>query len=160
MRLTSQVLALTANALRHIPQRLGNALVIVVGIAGVVAVLIPVLAMYRGFRTTITGDGRADRAIVLSRAQTTEYDSSLSRESVAIISNASGVRHDARGEPLVSAEVVLPAPVSRRREHSDVNVTLRGVGPHYFEIRPELKLITGRMYRPGTQGLLVGAAAR
>jgi len=160
VRLESQVLALTANALRHLPQRLGNALVIVVGIAGVVAVLIPVLAMYRGFRATITGDGRAERAIVLSRAQTTEYDSSLSREAVAIISDAPGVRHDARGESLVSAEVVLPAPVSRKRDHSDVNVTLRGVGPHYFEIRPELKLIAGRMYRPGTQELLVGAAAR
>lgn len=160
MQLASQVLALIGNSLRHIPQRLGNALVIVVGIAGVVAVLIPVLAMYRGFRTTITADARADRAIVLSRAETTEYNSSLSRESVAIISNAPGVRHDARGEPLVSAEVVLPAPVSRRHDHSDVNATLRGVGPHYFEIRPELKLIRGRMYRPGTQELLVGAAAR
>jgi putative ABC transport system permease protein len=160
VRLTSQVLALTANSLRHLPQRLGNALVIVVGIAGVVAVLIPVLAMYRGFRATITADGRADRAIVLSRAQTTEYDSSLSRDSVAIIADAPGVRHDARGEPLVSAEVVLPAPVSRRRDHSDVNVTLRGVGSHYFEIRPELRLIAGRMYRPGTRELLAGAAAR
>src|SRR6185437_16406718 len=67
------------------------------------AVLIPVLAMYRGFRATLTADARADRAIVLSRAQTTEYSSSLSRESVAIISDAPGVRPDARGEPLVSA---------------------------------------------------------
>ena len=99
---------------------------IVVGIAGVVAMLLPVLAMYRSCRSTIAADGRADRAIVLSRSQTTEYDSSLSRESVAIIYNARGVRHDARGEPLVSTEVVLPAPVSRRRDHSDVNVTLRG----------------------------------
>ncbi|HWG77438.1 MAG TPA: ABC transporter permease [Steroidobacteraceae bacterium] len=159
MRQASQVLALTAHALRHIPQRLGNALVIVFGIAGVVAVLIPVLAMYRGFGTTIRADARADRAIVLSQAETTEYNSSLSRDSVAIISSAPGVRHDARGEPLVSAEVVLPAPVSRGRDHSDVNVTLRGVGPRYFDIRPELKLIAGRMYRAGTHELLAGAAA-
>ncbi|HEX4050426.1 MAG TPA: FtsX-like permease family protein [Steroidobacteraceae bacterium] len=160
MKLTSPVAALAGNALRHIPQRLGNALVIVVGIAGAVAVLIPVLALYLGFRATLTGDGRADRAIVLSRAETTEYNSSLSRESVAVITDAPGVRHDARGEPMVSAEVVLAAPVARKRDHSDVNVTLRGVGPHYFEMRPELKLIAGRMYRPGTQELLVGAAAR
>jgi putative ABC transport system permease protein len=159
VKLASPVAALTANALRHIPQRLGNALVIVVGIAGVVAVLIPVLALYFGFRATLTGDGRADRAIVLSRAETTEYSSSLSKQSVAVISDAPGVRHEALGDPMVSAEVVLVAPVSRKRDHSDVNVTLRGVGPHYFAIRPELKLIAGRMYRPGTQELLVGAAA-
>lgn len=160
MKLVSPVGALTANALRQIPQRLGNALVIVVGIAGVVAVLIPVLALYSGFRTTLTGDGRSDRAIVLARAETTEYNSSLSRESVAVISDASGVRHDSRGEPMVSAEVVLAAPVSRKRDHSDVNVTLRGVGPNYFEIRPELKLVAGRRYRSGTRELLVGAAAQ
>ncbi len=44
--------------------RPGNSLVIVVGMAGVVAVFIAVLAMYAGFRATIQGDGRADRAIV------------------------------------------------------------------------------------------------
>lgn len=143
MKLASQTFALTVTGLRHVPQRLGNAMVIVAGIAGVVAVLIPVLAMYLGFRATITGDGRSDRAIVLSLAQTTEYSSSLARDSVAIISDSPGVRHDARGGPLVSADVVLPAPVSRKRDQSDVSITLRGVGPHYFEVRPELKLIAG-----------------
>ena len=160
MSLGSQISALTATGLRHIPRRLGSSLVIVIGIAGVVAVLIPVLAMYVGFRTTIRGDGRADRAIVLSRDATSEYESGLSRDSVGVVSNAAGVRHDAQGEPLVSDEVVLAAPVARRRDHSDVNVTLRGVGPQYFAIRPELKLAAGRMFRRGTQELLVGAAAR
>lgn len=160
MSLASQISALTATGLRHIPQRLGSSLVIVIGIAGVVAVLMPVLAMYVGFRASIRGDGRADRAVVLSRDATTEYESGLSRDSVAIVSNAAGVRHDGQGRPLISAEVVLAAPVARRRDHSDVNVTLRGAGAQYFAIRPELKLVDGRMFRPGTQELLVGAAAR
>ncbi len=160
MCLAAQISTLTANSLRHIPQRLGSSLVIVIGIAGVVAVLIPVLAMYVGFRATIKGDGRADRALVLSRDATTEYESGLSRDAVGVVLNAAGVRHDARGRPLISAEVVLAAPVARRRDHSDVDITLRGVGPQYFAIRPELKLVAGRMFRPGTQELLVGAAAR
>ncbi|MGH8220943.1 MAG: ABC transporter permease [Steroidobacteraceae bacterium] len=160
MSLASQISALTASSLRHIPRRLGSSLVIVIGIAGVVTVLIPVLAMYVGFRATITSDGRADRAIVLTRDATTEYVSGLSRDAVGVVSNAPGVRRDARGRPLLSAEVVLAAPVSRRRDHSDVDITLRGVGPQYFAIRPELKLVDGRTFRPGTQELLVGAAAR
>jgi len=160
MSLASQISALTASGLRNVPRRLGSSLVIVIGIAGVVAVLIPVLAMYVGFRATIRADGRADRAIVLSRDATTESESSLSRDSVGIVSNAASVRHDAQGRPLVSTEVVLAAPVARRRDHSDVSVTLRGVGPQYFAVRPELKLVAGRGFRPGTQELLVGAAAR
>ncbi len=147
-------------SLRDIPQRLGNSLVIVVGIAGVVVVLIPVLAMYLGFRATLESDGRPDRAIVLSRDATEESDSSLARETVAAIMSLPGVRHDARGAAMASAEVVLAAPVFRLRDHSDVSVTLRGVGPQYFTLRPELKLVAGRLFRPGTQELLVGDAAR
>jgi putative ABC transport system permease protein len=159
MSLILQILAVTAMNLRSIPQRLGNSLVIVVGIAGVVAVLISVLAMSLGFRTTIKGDASADRAIVMSRGATAENESGLSRENVAAVMNARGIKHDARDRPLVSAEVILVAPVARKRDNSDVNVTLRGVGPHYFAMRPELKLISGRLFHAGNQELLVGASA-
>jgi putative ABC transport system permease protein len=158
--LAAQIAAVTATNLRHIPQRLGSSLVIVIGIAGVVAVLLPVLAMSIGFRATIKGDARADRAIVLARAATTEYESALSRDDAAIIMNGEGIRSDPRGKPMVSAEVVLVAPVARKRDRSDVNVTLRGVGEQYFTMRPELKLVAGRMFRAGNQELVVGAAAQ
>lgn len=153
------MLRVTAINLRSIPLRLGNSLVIIVGIAGVVAVLMSVLAMLVGFRTTIRNDGRADRVIVLGRGASGEASSSLSRASVANLAEAPEIMHDARDQPLVSAELVLVAPVSRRSDHSDVNVTLRGVGPRYFNERPELRLVAGRMFRPGNQELIAGAAA-
>ncbi len=159
MKGLKQLLVVSALSLRSIPQRLGNSLVIVVGIAGIVAVLLFVLTMYLNFRHTINADGRADRAIVLSRTATEESDSGLSLENIAAVTDASGIRHDAQNRPLVSAEVVLQAPVARKRDNSDVNVTLRGVGPQYFALRPELKLVSGRMLRPGTQELLAGEAA-
>jgi putative ABC transport system permease protein len=159
MSLATEIFAVTAMNLRSIPRRLGNSLVIVVGIAGVVAVLISVLAMSSSFRATINGDGRADRAIVLTRDTTTEYASSLSRENVAAVMNAAGIKHDARDRPMVSAEVILVAPVARKRDRSDVNLTLRGVGEQYFVMRPELRLASGRMFRAGNQELLVGASA-
>jgi putative ABC transport system permease protein len=159
MNIVSQILAVTAMNLRSIPQRLGNSLVIVVGIAGVVAVLISVLAMSLGFRTTIKGDASADRVIVFSRGANAENESSLSRENVAAVMNAAGIKHDSRDRPLVSAELILVAPVARKRDNSDVYVTLRGVGPQYFVMRPELKLVSGRLFRAGNQELLVGASA-
>jgi len=159
MALAAQVLAVTAANIRSIPQRPGNSLVIVVGVAGVVAVLILVLTMFVDFRATIQGDGRADRAIILPRGATTEYEGSLSRETVAAVMNAPGIKHDGRGQPIVSAEVILVAPVARKIDNSDVNVTLRGVGGQYFVMRPELKLVSGRMFRPGNQELLAGASA-
>ena len=159
MSVVRQILAITAANLRSIPLRLGSSLVIVIGIAGVVGVLIPVLAMSAGFRSTIKGDARPDRAIVLARAATAEYESSLSRDDFGKVVNAPEVRRDARGRPVASGEVVLQAPVSRKRNHSDVSITLRGVSDQYFAMRPELKLVAGRMYEPGRQELVVGAAA-
>jgi putative ABC transport system permease protein len=159
MSAISQTLALTAMNLRSIPQRLGHSLVIVVGIAGVVAVLISVLAMSLGFRTTIEGDGSADRTIVFSRGASAENESGLSRENIAAVMNATGIKHDARDRPVASAEVILVAPVARKRDSTDVYVTLRGVGPQYFVLRPELKLASGRLFRAGNQELLVGASA-
>jgi putative ABC transport system permease protein len=159
MSMISQILAVTALNLRSIPQRLGNSLVIIVGIAGVVAVLISVLAMSLGFRTTIKGDASADRVMVFSRGASAENESGLSRENVAAVINAAGIKHDARGSPVVSAELILIAPVARKRDNSDVYVTLRGVGPQYFAMRPELKLVSGRLFRAGNQELMVGASA-
>jgi putative ABC transport system permease protein len=160
MKAAAQLLELTGLSLRSMPRRLGNALVVVVSMAGVVAVLLAVLAMYANFRQTLQADGRADRALVMSRTATAEDDSSLSLEDIAAITNAPGIRHDRNDRPLVSPEIILAAPVARKRDRSDVNITLRGVGEQYFVIRPELKLTAGRMYRNGTQELVVGNAAR
>jgi putative ABC transport system permease protein len=157
--LARQIFAITSTNVRSIPLRLGNSLVIVIGIAGVVAVLISVLAMYVGFRTTIQADGRADRAIVFSRGANTEYESNLPRETVSTVMNAQGILHDPRDRPLVSAEVILVAPIPRKPDESDVHITLRGVGEQYFNMRPELRLVSGRMFQPGNQELMVGAAA-
>jgi putative ABC transport system permease protein len=159
MNVLGQILAIAATNLRNVPLRLGSSLVIVTGIAGVVGVLIPVIAMSMGFRSTIEGDARADRAIVLSRTATEEEISSVSREQYGRIMNAPEVRRDARGRSLASGEVVLQAPVARKRDHSDVNLTLRGVGEQYFAMRPELRLVAGRMYESGKQELVVGSAA-
>lgn len=156
----TQVFTVTALSLRSIPQRLGNSLVVVTGIAGVVAVLLAVLTMYVSFRHTINADGNPHRAIVMSRTAASEDDSDLSLEAIAAVTDAPGVKRDGANRPLGSAELIMEAPVARRRDRSDVHITLRGVGPEYFAVRPELKLISGRMFKAGTQELLVGEAAR
>ena len=159
MNFPSQTLAVTAMNLRNIPRRLGNSLVIVIGMAGAVGVFIPILAMSMSFRATIKGDGNDARAIVLTHRATSESESSLSREEVSTIMDYPQVARDSRNKPMASGEVVLVAPVSRKRDRSDVNVTLRGVGAQYFAMRPELELRSGRMFESGKQELVVGAGA-
>jgi putative ABC transport system permease protein len=153
-----QILALTAVGLRSIPHRLGNSLVIVVGIACVVSVLLSLLAMLIGFSQTIQGDAREDRVMVITRGMDSEGNSSLSRENADLIQSAPGIRRDSEGKPVAAAEVVLAAPVIRR-DGRDAYITLRGTSPQLRELRPELELVSGRMYRAGLHELIVGRAA-
>src|SRR5262249_8551380 len=78
---------------------------------------------------------------------------------VARIMDYPDVRRDSRGRSIGSAEVFLVAPVARKGDHVDVSVTLRGVSEQYFAMRPELKLVSGRMFQPGKQERLAGIAA-
>ncbi len=155
-----QVMSVTAVSLRTIPLRLGNSLVVVIGVACVVAVLTSTLAMWTGFRQTLDRDARVDRAIVLTRGAESEAGSSFSRADVAAIREAPGIRRDAHGEPIVSAEVILVAPVTRQSDGADVHVTLRGAEAGIVSLRPELKIVEGRMFQTGVHELVVGRSAQ
>jgi len=160
MSIAGQIAIVTGASLRSVPRRPGNSLAIVISIAGVVAVFISVFAMYVGFRVTIQGDGRPSRAVIMARRATEEAESQLSRDDLNTIRTAPGIRRDATGKALVSGEVVFSVPASRKHDQSDVNITLRGVSPQFFVMRPELRIVAGRMYHTGVHEVMVGAAAR
>ncbi|MDB5986943.1 MAG: transporter permease [Nevskia sp.] len=154
-----QTSAVTAMNLRAIPQRLGTSSVIVIGIAGVVAVLVSVLAMAVGFHKTVSNTGRPDRAIVLRGGSQAEINSSISRDNALTVLDAPGVKKDANGKPIGSAEIVTIVNLPKISDGSDSNVTLRGVGPQAFALRPELKLIEGRIFQPAVRELIAGKSA-
>ena len=160
MSLFKQIGAVTLMNLQSIPSRLGSSLVIVVGIAGVVGVLISVLAMATGFSKALNNTGRPDRAIVLRGGSTSELGSTISRDNALTILDAPGVRKTAEGKPIGSAEVILIVDLPQKGSDSGVNVTLRGIGPEGFDARPEIKLIAGRMFQPAVRELIVGKSAQ
>jgi len=155
-----QILAVTSISLRAIPQRLGASLVVVVGMACVVAVTISILSMSTGFMRTVKGSGRPDRAMVLSRNARYEFASSLPRDAVAVIADAPGIRHSADGKAIISAEELASVAVTKKGSGLDAYVEIRGVGPEGFALRPEIRLVNGRMFRPATHELIVGKSAQ
>ena len=154
-----QVIALSLMSLQTLPQRIGISSVIVIGIAGVVAVLVSVLAMGVGFRHTLADSGRADRVIVLRGGSDAELNSNVTREDVVVISNAPGLAKDSAGKALLSSELVTVVNVPKIDTGTDANVTLRGVGAKLLEVRPELTIVSGRLFRPAVRELIAGAGA-
>lgn len=145
--------------LRAIPQRIGTSWVIVIGIAVTVAVLVSVLAMVAGFGKTLSSTGRADRVIVLRGGSVAELSSTVSRENTINIMDAAGVKKDAEGKPIASAEMVAVVALPLKKTGTAANLTVRGVGLKSAELRPEIHLIAGRMFQPAVRELIVGRSA-
>src|SRR5690348_7921572 len=76
-RAGQQILSVIQIGVATIPQRIGSSSVVVVGIAGVVAVLVALLAMAQGFAQTLKETGSDDTAIVLRAGANTELNSVL-----------------------------------------------------------------------------------
>jgi putative ABC transport system permease protein len=153
----SQIAAITGLNLKSIPERWASSLVIVVGLAGVVAVFCALLAMSAGFASTLQASGRTDNAIVLRGGSGAELNSGLDRDSMLLAKEAPGVRKGADGKPLASAEVIVIAELVRQGDASNgANITVRGVEPTAFALRPQLRIVEGRAFRPGLRELIVG----
>jgi len=159
VRWLGQVAQITLINLRTIPQRLGTSLVVVVGIAGVVGVLVSVLAMAEGFRHTLASTGRTDRVIMLRAGSDAELSSGVTRDQATLLANLPGIARDAGGRPLASAELVVMVDLPRKGETDPNNVPVRGVQPAAFAIRGEVTLTEGRRFAPGVREVIVGRKA-
>jgi putative ABC transport system permease protein len=159
MRTLRQIGAIVLMNLRSIPQRWGASLVIIVGIAGVVAVLVAMLSMSTGLRKTLSSTGEMDRALVLRAGANAELSSFLDRASTTLIKQDPAVARGADGLPLASAELIVIAEVPRFGQRTGANVSLRGVEPAGIAMRPEWRLVAGRPFRPGLRELVVGSGA-
>lgn len=160
MNTLKQIGAVTSISFSSLPQRIGTSLVIVIGIAGVVAVLLSVLAMATGFQKTLSSTGRDDRALVLRGGSDSELASSISRENTLTILDGPGVRRDSEGKAIGSAEVVVIVDLPKKSNDSGSNVTIRGVGAQGLNVRSEIHLVEGRVFRPGLRELMVGRGAQ
>ena len=143
-------------------QRLGASAVIVVGIAGVVGVLVALLAMAEGYAETLRKTGGTDTAIVMRGASAAEVASVLDRDSTTQITQAAGVARDAQGEPVASSELVVAAnlPLKKGAAADDEgSVQLRGISSQAWAVRPQVKVVDGRRFEPGLRELIVGRGA-
>jgi putative ABC transport system permease protein len=142
-------------------QRIGSSAVIVVGIAGVVGVLVALLAMAQGYSETLRKTGSLETAIVMRGASASEVMSGLDRDSIVQIPQAPGVARDAKGQPVASPELVVAAnlPVKNGGPDEEGSVQLRGVGEQAFVVRPQVKIVEGRKFQPGLRELIVGRGA-
>jgi putative ABC transport system permease protein len=152
-----QALAITGIGIRSIPERWAPSLVIVIGLAGVVAVFTALLAMAAGFESTLRATGRSDAALILRGGSDAELNSAFDRQSTDLIKEEPGILKGADGKPLASAELMVIAELVRKDDvKNGANITVRGVEPAAFALRPHLRIVAGRNFTPGLREMIVG----
>jgi len=154
-----QISSVTAMNLRSMPQRIGSSSVIVVGIAGVVGVILSVFALTRSLSDAVLATGSPDRAIVLRAGATGEFSSTLPVDAVATIKDAPGIARGDDGKPAATADFVAAVNLFRKEDGARAGLAVRGVDPAIMAVRPELKIVEGRSFRPGLRELIVGRSA-
>jgi putative ABC transport system permease protein len=143
---------------RSVKARWASAIVAVVGIAGTVGVFVAMLSLARGFKATLVSSGSADNAIIMRAGATSEMTGGVTIDTLKVIQDEPGIARGADG-PLVTAEVVLVAPIPLISTGTDANVEVRGVSKNVLEIRNNIKIVEGRMFTPGLAELVVGKNA-
>ena len=154
----SQIAAVTGVNLRSIRQRLGSSAVAITGIAGVVVVFLGVLSIAEGFRAAMAGVGDPQTVIVMRAGSDTEMTSGLSGDAARLIMDTPGIARNERG-PVASPELFVIVGHPTKKDPSDANVPLRGVSSAALAVRPEIKIVEGRMFTEGTNEIVVGKAA-
>ena len=155
-----QIFAVSAMNIKSLKGRFWPSLVIVVGMACVVAVLLSMMSVSVGIVGSIERAAEPDLAQVISHSARNNFNSKLPRGSLPIIADAPGIARDKAGKPLADAYVVMNVPMFNKVLKHKSGMGLAGLGPQGIALKSNLKLIAGRQFRPGARELMVGHAAQ
>ena len=128
------------------------------GLALVVFVFAAVLMLAHGLERTLVTTGAPDNVLVVRRSATSEVQSFLAREQTRTIATSSEIATGADGAPLAGADTVAIINLPKRGTGRPSNVQIRGASPQATVLRPQVKLVEGRMWRPGSSEVVVGRA--
>jgi ABC-type lipoprotein release transport system permease subunit len=128
----------------------------ILGIGVVIAVMLSMMALYNGVNTATLSSGSKDNLIVLREGAEAELSSWITKDAFRIIRALPGIAtFGSDQQPLVSPELVILFKLPKRDDPKGSNITVRGVTPAAFALRPTLHITSGRMFRPGTNELIV-----
>jgi len=142
--------------LRNLWARKASTTLTALGIALVAWVFIFTLALAGGFEAALRTTGSPDNAIVIRRGGTAELTSILTREEANVIVAQPEVARGSDGAPLASPELVVVININRKTG-TPTNVVVRGVSPKALALRPDARIVRGRMFRPGLDEIVVGS---
>lgn len=120
-----------------------------------VTVFLVLMALAQGLQTSLTATGHPLNLLIMRDGSQSETQSSVQRDSLQVLRYLEGIAKTGTGEPWVSPELIVLINLPRRGQTQGSNVTIRGLGPEGFALRPEFKLVEGQAFRSGMREVIV-----
>lgn len=137
-----------------------STLMSIFGIGIVIAVMLSMMALYNGVWKATIAFGSKDAMMVLREGAQAEVSSWVTKEAYQIIRALPGIQKDDKGQPLISPEIVIAFKIPKKDDPKGSNVNARGVTQNAFLMRPYVRLVQGKMFRPGTNEIIVARRIR
>src|SRR5437016_171375 len=128
------------------------------GMAFVVYVFATVLMLAAGLEHTLVATGQDDNVVVIRRAAQSEVQSGIDRIQAGIVESLPDIATGQDGQKLISKEPVVLINLPKRETGRPSNVVIRGVTASGLSLRPQMKLVEGRLFRPGISEVVAGRA--
>jgi putative ABC transport system permease protein len=144
---------------KSLKSRFWQSMVIVVGLAATIGVMLSMLSLSAGMQVAYANAGDPDRAIVVSKGVDQEGSSAITRAMAPMIASAPGIAKDKAGKPLADRGLNMGIPLLRINGSKGFT-TLRGLTESGQGVRPEIKIVAGRMFQPGKREMIVGVGAQ
>lgn len=146
-------------SIRNLRKRRLTTTLTVSGMALVVFVFASILMMADGLQKTLEDTGSYDNVVVIRKGSSSEVMSGIERQKASIIEMLPQIAFGPSGRPLVAKEAVVLISLRKRGAEysSHSNLVVRGVQDASLLLRPQVKLIAGRLPRPSSMEILVGA---
>ncbi len=140
--------------LRNLRVRWRATIATALSIALTVAVFVMVMALARGLKATYVNTGDARNLLVMRKGSTAESSSQIERSKVLLFKYDERIARNEYGDPLASPEIIVLIQLDRM-DGGNANVLVRGISPIGLQLRPNVKLVEGRLFRPGLAECIV-----
>ena len=142
--------------LRNLTARRTTTIMTALGIALTVAVLLSILALVEGLRTSLASTGDPRQVLVMRKGATAELNSVVTPEQFQTVKFKPGVARDAGGQPMATMELVTVIVLESPENPAGINVNVRGITPLGMAMRENVKIVQGRMFQEGRREVVVG----
>jgi putative ABC transport system permease protein len=142
--------------IRNLRLRKGATVMTALGIALTVTIVIFIMALLAGLRDAFASTGEPNNVLVLRKGSNSELAAGgVEREAMQVLRDLPGLARDGKGENLVSGEDILVIVLPRKDGTGETNVTIRFLSPVGLEMRPKVKIVSGRWFTPGQREIVV-----